>query len=591
MAVVQISKIQVRRGRKSQSNIPQLSSGEFGWAVDTQQLYIGNGSVAEGAPFVGNTEVLTENSNIFELLGAYTYKAGDIQTGVDSNTPFSRSLQQKLDDVVNVRDFGAVGDFSGGIGTDNTASIQRAIDQLYLNTANKESETSRVSLHLPAGVYKITSALNIPSNVTLIGDGIDKTVIYQSNGEFNIFKTVASSSTPGNYIDSSNGINDVNSPRRVSIKGITFKRNPGATVQKPIGVLDCLSDSLFEQCKFEGNWMNGTGEEKSPVIPGSSSCILAKGLGTVTTQRVLFLNCVFEKTTHAVYCDFDTDFLTFRNCEFLNLFRAFTLAKTSVNVAGQNFGPQNYLIEGSKFDNIDAEAIKVFTNSNSKGHRSINNKYLDVGNNNLGQSQPYRPILDMRVPNCQSINDYFQRNIDVNDIDLNKTGSPSNFIAYIPDVLGVSDLEYGPRTVTLFSATQVSNPRLLLKAPVWSSCQVIIEYTMRRPSSSLYRSGTMSINVHPNMAGSIILTPNIVDDFTYSGEDVTIGTAVGGNILFFAKVENFSSVTYDPVTLNSSIVLRPTLILQYSNPLGPNSNATFTYKMKIVSGNSDYIET
>lgn len=47
MAVVQISKIQVRRGKKnSGSGLPQLASGELGWAVDTQELFIGNGSVS-----------------------------------------------------------------------------------------------------------------------------------------------------------------------------------------------------------------------------------------------------------------------------------------------------------------------------------------------------------------------------------------------------------------------------------------------------------------------------------------------------------------------------------------------------------------
>jgi hypothetical protein len=61
MAVTQISKIQVRRGR--QENLPQLAAGELGWAIDTQQLYIGNGSFEQGAPNEGNTEILTEFSN------------------------------------------------------------------------------------------------------------------------------------------------------------------------------------------------------------------------------------------------------------------------------------------------------------------------------------------------------------------------------------------------------------------------------------------------------------------------------------------------------------------------------------------------
>ena len=58
MAVVQISRIQVRRGQSQQgSGVPQLASGEIGWAVDTRELFIGNGAVSEGAPSVGNTKV------------------------------------------------------------------------------------------------------------------------------------------------------------------------------------------------------------------------------------------------------------------------------------------------------------------------------------------------------------------------------------------------------------------------------------------------------------------------------------------------------------------------------------------------------
>jgi hypothetical protein len=60
MAVTQKSKIQVRRGRRE--NLPQLAAGELGWAIDTQQLYIGNGTFTDGAPAEGNTEILTEVS-------------------------------------------------------------------------------------------------------------------------------------------------------------------------------------------------------------------------------------------------------------------------------------------------------------------------------------------------------------------------------------------------------------------------------------------------------------------------------------------------------------------------------------------------
>jgi len=62
MAIVQISQIKHRRG--TSENLPQLASAELGWSIDSQQLYIGNGTLEEGAPEVGNTEILTQYSNI-----------------------------------------------------------------------------------------------------------------------------------------------------------------------------------------------------------------------------------------------------------------------------------------------------------------------------------------------------------------------------------------------------------------------------------------------------------------------------------------------------------------------------------------------
>ena len=61
MAIVQISQIKHRRGlaENGPGNGLQLASAELGWNVDTQELYIGNGTLAEGAPEVGNTAILT----------------------------------------------------------------------------------------------------------------------------------------------------------------------------------------------------------------------------------------------------------------------------------------------------------------------------------------------------------------------------------------------------------------------------------------------------------------------------------------------------------------------------------------------------
>jgi len=72
MAVIQISKIQVRRGYGE--DIPQLASGELGWSIDERRLFIGNGTLTEGAPEIGNTEILT----IYSPIGAALANIGII---------------------------------------------------------------------------------------------------------------------------------------------------------------------------------------------------------------------------------------------------------------------------------------------------------------------------------------------------------------------------------------------------------------------------------------------------------------------------------------------------------------------------------
>jgi hypothetical protein len=87
-------------------------------------------------------------------------------TATGSTTP--RSLANRFSDVVNVKDFGAIGD---GV-TDDTAAIQAAIDSL----PNKGG-----TIFIPSGVYKVTSTITVgngtdsarstKNSIELIGEG------------------------------------------------------------------------------------------------------------------------------------------------------------------------------------------------------------------------------------------------------------------------------------------------------------------------------------------------------------------------------------------------------------------------------------
>jgi hypothetical protein len=197
LAIVQISQITNRKGLAE--NLPQLAGAEFGWSTDTRQLYIGNGTLEDGAPVIGNTEILTEFSDILNFSTTYTYKglaAGyTVQTGPTAGTPIDLSLQSWFDQFASVLDFGAVGDGS----TDCTAAINRALYQLYCREVNPQI---RRSLFFPAGVYKVTGTINIPPYATLYGEGLDNSVISLTSGAAYVAQTADSLQQTGVNIGS-----------------------------------------------------------------------------------------------------------------------------------------------------------------------------------------------------------------------------------------------------------------------------------------------------------------------------------------------------------------------------------------------------
>ena len=195
MAVVQISKIQVRRGLKnSESGVPQLSSAELAWALDTQELFIGNGAVADGAPYVGNTKILTEHDNILELASSYQFAFGDPSITQSQ----SRSLQSKIDEIeVSVADFGAINDGS----TDCVEAFENAFTQLFRNV----NPNFKKILKIPNGTYLFASGLEIPSGVIIKGEtkrgailNIDTNNITFVTSSGETISSFTSSNRPGN---------------------------------------------------------------------------------------------------------------------------------------------------------------------------------------------------------------------------------------------------------------------------------------------------------------------------------------------------------------------------------------------------------
>ena len=217
MAIVQISRITQRKGL--QEDLPQLAGAELGWSVDERRLFIGNGTLAEGAPVVGNTELLTEFSDILVLVQDYTYSGQaatgyTVQTGVTPGTPVELSLQNWMDQFATVKDFGAVGD---GV-TDDTAAINRALYQLYCRETNT---AIRRKLFFPAGVYKVSDTIVIPPYATLAGEGPKNSVIQMTAtaSATYVMRTGDSLQQTGVNI----GTNGATAPTSVTIENMCFK--------------------------------------------------------------------------------------------------------------------------------------------------------------------------------------------------------------------------------------------------------------------------------------------------------------------------------------------------------------------------------
>lgn len=185
MAVIQISKIQVRRGL--QDNLPQLSGGEFGWSVDSRRLYIGNGTLTEGAPAVGLTEILTEHSaasqatDITVLQGNIAVLEADVSnlairiTGVESAlTSIAVTLTDATSSFANVIDFGI----------SDTIFVDYAITRY--NGSNTDARTGTIKASVINGVAMYADDYVETANVGVIFDIVD-------TGSVAVWKYVTSS--------------------------------------------------------------------------------------------------------------------------------------------------------------------------------------------------------------------------------------------------------------------------------------------------------------------------------------------------------------------------------------------------------------
>jgi hypothetical protein len=490
MAVVQISRVQVRRGRKnSGTSVPQLASGEVGWAIDSQELFIGNGSIQEGAPYVGNTKILTEHDNILDLALQYEYKRtlGTIQTGPTAGTPIQRTFQQRLDDTVSTRSFGTIGGGSYNVSTDaytfttdDTAALQRAIDQLYINgipAGEYVSESNRIVLNIEPGIYKISASIKVPPYVVLKGAGKDKTVIVQT-ANAPVFQTVGSP-TVGvvGYVTLVN-MTTSNQPKFIEVSGMTLRSTQSMS---PVMILDSTTNSNFNNVKFQSSFdlMTSTKVE-------TDSCVQLRATsGVITSRDNMFVNCDFVNASYAVNSTFDIVSNIFDNCFFYNLGQGVLFGQAiDPYTPGQQEGPRSNSFLNSHFDLINEHGINILAGRNNL---SQGNKYFKVGNDGGNSSTAAYSIIHFGQGSNVSDNDYFQRSEEL----TNKTGFRD--YRYISEVSGVAHSNHKYNLQVLIQASAINST--FARLPGNASSRINLHYIYRSQSTMVVRHGTLYITV------------------------------------------------------------------------------------------------
>jgi hypothetical protein len=474
VAIVQISQITNRKGLNE--NLPQLAGAELGWSTDTRQLYIGNGTLEDGAPVIGNTEILTEFSDILNITSTYTYKgqaAGyTVQTGPTSGTPVTLSLQSWLDQFASVLDFGAVGD---GV-TDDTDAINRALYQLYCREVNPQI---RRSLFFPAGVYRVTGSIDIPPYATLVGEGSNNSLIVMDNGVADyVARTADSLQNTGVNIGDAGAI----PPQYITITNLGF------THSDPTGSVFLVQDAT--NCTFQNVGFRGTSTTANLISDANGSIgVSFASTSSLVCEQITFNGCVFSGLVWGINTDQQTKAVTVSTSQFDILYRGIVLGTAAVT----NGGPTGTRIVSNMFDNIYAEGIIFGSNLvlaiNASGH----NIFYDVGNHFTGSTgTPATSIISIQSNNNISISDLFERTdtfattyprVDLNDTVSIATTNGSQM------TMGSYNRETGQ-----FSTLTDDDSGTVFTISTTICKAFMVDYTVTRGTA--YRTGTMMVSTN-----------------------------------------------------------------------------------------------
>jgi hypothetical protein len=541
MAVIEIARIQVRRGQENQTGMPQLDSGEFGWAEDTENLYIGK-RIADGAVDDTNTRILTENdlTNIFAFISSTSTSAVYYKYRADVSyiNAVSQSVQKKLDDQFpSLTDYGVVAQSTG---TDITAAFAAAIADIFYNsgpTSNARKDARR-TLKIPAGSYVVSNLISLPPYTKIVGEGHGLTTITVTSPN-GLFKTV---DADGNDYDSLNMQTSLKPARDVHIEGMTIQFTATLAINTGSSLirLDNVTDARVKDCVLAiGNFDWDSNVTTSTYNSASAIGISIRGnygsgvVGdTVPCKNVYIENCKFSNIGTGTYIAGTVVRPVITDNVYNRCIRGIIVE------AGNAYqGPSNGTITDNRFQNIEQQAIliKGYNTDQRSNFLSSNNYFINVGNGDVTQlsvdniSGRVGTVADSTSTiffgpaGNKTVNDYFHRR------DVANATTNTDFY-YSPLVVGstsIDDDSTYTKNINTASSLSISSSTSITKFPVTGGDQYIkVRYLLTgtnwvtRLKSGLHRKGELDINLTNAGNSQITDSYNYIDTL----DEVSTGT-------------------------------------------------------------------
>jgi len=402
---------------------------------------------------------------------------------------------------------------------------------------------------MPAGVFKTSKTIYIPSYASIVGAGLDKTFI-EYDPTFTIIGTTALSNVTltttsatasmvgatitGNNIQAGTTVHSVvagvslqltlpatavgvsqtftlvpvapaiqfindnstiGNPSVISnthyIDQARYIHINGLTVQTPTAIntgmqLDCVRDSVFENIKFDGYWTSGN----NALCTG----IQMNVFGAVVCENNVFRNIKFVNLVRAVFAKQDILNNIFEDCSIggydAPCRQGFVLGLGALGPghAGEVHGPRNTIISNTKFLNVKQQAVYVDLGS---GNSTRNCTYTNVGNDGAGNTGAVYPQIYFNSYGNNSIGDRSDRPDDL--------GTDNYLFIYKPELGGHGT--YAPdlyKKITLgYHVSDYLAFRLPCSSDYAGNSEGSITYTVTyfyKSSHNFTRRGTIAIS-------------------------------------------------------------------------------------------------